>query len=301
MAELWDALTAALPAVKVYGGLVAVLLAFMVLERFFPAERGQTGRNRFLTAEFTLLYFLVTPFVVLLPLQLMHGLHDAAGGSLFALNLDTINTGSAPFDWALHYLLFPAIPFIVFDFFYYWHHRLQHTVPALWEQHKLHHMDENVYCISSGRHHWLEEAIRVFTVMIPMSLLFALGAAQGAVMAFVFTQWAILIHVNIRLPFGPLTPVLVGPQLHRIHHSRDPRHANKNMAAFFPLWDILFGTYWRPMPGEWPATGLADREVPRNLWDGVVMPFRAWIPAMTAQGRKAMSAMARYLGAATRR
>ena len=271
---------------KTYGVLVSVILGFMLIERMFPAERDQPFRNKFLTAEFTLLYFLITPWAVLLPMKLASGITGATGGGLLAFNLDTINTGSAPFDWVLHYLLFPAVPFIVFDFFYYWHHRLQHVVPALWEQHKLHHMDESVYCITSGRHHWLEEAIRVFTIVIPMAILITVGSAQGEVMALVFTQWAIFIHVNVRLPFGPFTPVLVGPQVHRIHHSRDPKHRDKNFAAFFPLWDILFGTYHRPEPGEWPATGVPEREVAKSLWDGVVLPFRAWMPALAAHGRR---------------
>src|SRR5262249_21623352 len=147
------------------------------------------------------------------------------------------------------YVLFPAVPFIAYDFFYYWTHRLQHTVPALWEQHKLHHMDESVYCISSGRHHWLEEGIRVFTLTLPMSILITIGSSLGMVAAFIYTYWAFVIHANVRLPFGPMTPVLCGPQLHRIHHSREPRHRDRNFAAFFPLWDILFGTYHRPQRG----------------------------------------------------
>jgi uncharacterized membrane protein SpoIIM required for sporulation/sterol desaturase/sphingolipid hydroxylase (fatty acid hydroxylase superfamily) len=171
MTEIQQALLAALSAIKPYGLFLAVIAGFMILERLFPAERGQPVRNRILTAEFTLLYFVITPFVVGLPMYLVTDIKDATGGSLLTVNFDLINTGSASFDWVLHNILFPAIPFIVFDFFYYWHHRLQHVVPALWEQHKLHHMDESVYCITSGRHHWLEEAIRVFTIVIPMAIL----------------------------------------------------------------------------------------------------------------------------------
>jgi sterol desaturase/sphingolipid hydroxylase (fatty acid hydroxylase superfamily) len=292
MAEVWQALIAALPAIKVYGILLAVIAGFMILEQLFPAERGQPVRNKILTAEFTLLYLVITPIVIALPMYLVTWARDITGGPLFTLNLDPIGTGSAPLDWALRNIVFPSIPFIVFDFFYYWHHRLQHVVPVLWEQHKLHHMDESVYCISSGRHHWLEEVIRVFTVAIPMAILVTVGMREGTVMALVFAQWAIFIHVNVRLPLGPLTPVLCGPQLHRIHHSRDPRHIDKNLAAFFPLWDILFGTYCRPQPGEWAATGITSREVATGFWDGVIMPFRAWVPALVAQFRRVISAMA---------
>jgi sterol desaturase/sphingolipid hydroxylase (fatty acid hydroxylase superfamily) len=36
--------------------------------------------------------------------------------------------------------------------------------------------------------------------------------------------------------------LLTSPQYHRIHHSLKPAHFDKNFAAWFPLWDILFRT-----------------------------------------------------------
>ncbi len=293
MKDAWHAFLAALPVTRPYLLLLAVIAGFMVAERLLPAERNQPIRNRILTGEFTLLYLLVTPLVIVLPVYLAAKITSATGGSLLTINLDQVRTGSPPLDGVLHYILLPVLPFVVFDFFYYWHHRLQHTLPALWEQHKLHHMDESLYCLSSGRHHWLEEAIRGFTITIPMTFLIALGAVQGAMIVFVIGQWAIFIHANVRLPLGPFTPVLTGPQLHRIHHSREIRHADKNFAAFLPLWDILFGTYCRPLPGEWPATGLTNRERVSDFWAGVALPFHAWVPAMLAHSRRAGSALLR--------
>ncbi|MGZ8396913.1 MAG: sterol desaturase family protein [Rhodoplanes sp.] len=55
---------------------------------------------------------------------------------------------------------------------------------------------------------------------------------------------------------GPLTAVFGGPQYHRIHHSIERAHWNKNYAAFFPVWDQVFGTQHRPGPQEWPKTGI---------------------------------------------
>ena len=102
---------------------------------------------------------------------------------------------------------------LVFDFFYYWHHRLQHEIPALWEQHKLHHMDETLSCLTNLRHHWLEEGIRVFTITIPMTFLIGLTPVQGVLISSAIAQWAVFIHANLRIPLGPLTPVFAGPQL----------------------------------------------------------------------------------------
>jgi sterol desaturase/sphingolipid hydroxylase (fatty acid hydroxylase superfamily) len=290
MEELWRGFIGGLPSMETYVQLLAVIGGFLVAEHFFPAERGQPLRNRIHTAEFTLLYFLLTPTVVLLPIAWATAIAKATGGGLFSLNLNTLTTGSNTADWLLRNILFPFVPFIVFDFFYYWHHRLQHTIPAFWAQHKLHHTDESVYCLSSGRHHWLEEGIRVFTCTIPMAFLFTLGHVQGVVMVIVLAQWAIFIHTNVRLPLGPLTPILTGPQLHRIHHSREPQHANKNFAAFVPLWDIVFGTYYRPLPNEWPATGVPSRETVTNMWAAAVMPFQAWGRSLVSLVRRRRAA-----------
>jgi sterol desaturase/sphingolipid hydroxylase (fatty acid hydroxylase superfamily) len=286
MDELWRGFVAGLPSTETYLQLLIVVGGFLLAERLFPAERAQPVRARFLTAEFTFLYFLLTPTVMLLPIALAGAIAKATGGALFNLNLNALATGHETLDWVLRNILFPFVPFIVFDFFYYWHHRLQHTIPAFWEQHKLHHTDEAVYCLSSGRHHWLEEGIRVFTCSIPMAFLLTLGAVQGVAMVIVLAQWAIFIHANVRLPLGPLTPVLTGPQLHRIHHSREPQHANKNFAAFVPLWDIVFGTYYRPQANEWPSTGLASRETVNSLWAAAFMPFYAWGRALLAPLRR---------------
>ena len=72
--------------------------------------------------------------------------------------------------------MLPFIPVLVFDFFYYWLHRLQHEVPALWEQHKLHHMDETLSCLTNLRHHWLEEEI----ALLKPKAIVALGATAAA-------------------------------------------------------------------------------------------------------------------------
>jgi len=58
------------------------------------------------------------------------------------------------------------------------------------------------------------------------------------------------------MSFGLLWWMLSSPQYHRIHHSLEPQHINKNFAVWFPVWDILVGTAYRPRRGEYPATGL---------------------------------------------
>jgi len=109
-----------------------------------------------------------------------------------------------------------------------------------------------------------------------MALLFEITPVEGAWIAFALGQLGILIHANVRIPFGPLTPLLTGPQLHRLHHSFEPRHLGRNYAAIFPLWDILFRTYCPPRRGEWPVTGLGDGQLAGSFAHENAYPFLVW-------------------------
>ena len=106
------------------------------------------------------------------------------------------------------------------------------------------------------RHHWLEMFIRIPAVMIPMAIAFKLDPFPTGALGALFTTWGYFIHANLRLQMGSLSPLIGGPQVHRIHHSRLGEHRDKNFAAFFPVWDILFGTYYHPKRDEFPATGI---------------------------------------------
>lgn len=162
----------------------------------------------------------------------------------------------------------------IYDFFFYWFHRLQHESPFLWQEHKLHHMDEELCALF--RESPLEVLLQGTATVIPMAILFKLDPLQGTIVAYGASAWVVFIHANIRLSLGPASVLFTGPQVHRIHHSRERSHYDKNYAAFFPIWDILFGTWHHPKRDEHPLTGVhGEREV-GTLIDAVMLPFREW-------------------------
>ncbi|RTL48697.1 MAG: sterol desaturase family protein [Bradyrhizobiaceae bacterium] len=147
----------------------------------------------------------------------------------------------------------------VWDFFQYWFHRAEHTFAFLWPVHALHHDEENVNCTTSQRNTFWSSLLHFFVVAIPTLIVcgFQLLPIMGSYL--LFKVYSFFNHANIRLDLGPLTPVISGPQWHRLHHARDAEYYNSNYAAFFPIFDIVFGTYRRPLRNEYPATGLPDR------------------------------------------
>jgi sterol desaturase/sphingolipid hydroxylase (fatty acid hydroxylase superfamily) len=238
------------PRLAVAAGLY---LLFTALEHFFPAEAGQGMRGRWRNVA------LATLFVLL-------GL--AGNGAILALHPIQIPSAALGAGLGTSLLLCLVYLFAV-DFFYYWYHRAQHRFPLLWSIHELHHTDPQLNVTTSMRTYWIETPIQFLVVVLPG--LFLLGAEPRALamMPFATTLGLLFVHSNLRLRMGRLTPVLTGPQLHRLHHSSLAPHQNKNFAQFFPILDVVFRTYRRPDRDEFPPTGVrgvdGDASIPSLL------------------------------------
>ena len=242
---------------------------FMLVERLRPAESHQ---------PFSHIKFNLTWFVVYSTINfLFHiiGISEivAIAQKWFGAPWISLPKPHSFWEYALLSLLF----FFATDFFYYWFHRWQHTISFLWGQHKLHHSEQSLNVTSTWRVHWLEDPFLILFLGLPMGLLFGFDERQIALLSSIEIVWLHIIHLNLRLEFGYLSSIVTGPQHHRIHHSFQTEHLDKNFAAFFPILDILFGTYYRPRPNEFPATGLLDGSTHNHLWDAIVLPFREWV------------------------
>lgn len=159
------------------------------------------------------------------------------------------------------------------DFLYYWFHRLQHT-KWIWPQHSIHHSDEAMNASTSWRVHWLESPARTLIALAP-AILFSDPLETMPIAYLILRFHGHFTHMNTRLRLGFLTPVTVGPQMHRIHHSRLEEHRDRNFSGMFPLWDILFGTYHAPKCDEFPATGIAEGST--AFFEGMFHPFKEWL------------------------
>src|SRR5690606_33905467 len=115
-----------------------------------------------------------------------------------------LTTGSELVIVSLAFIIWVA----VFDFFYYWFHRFQHENRLLWQQHKLHHLDEQLSASTVMRDHPLESLFQVAAITIPMTLLFKLTPLQGSLVGMLFTSWLVFIHSNLQIGFGRVTPLL---------------------------------------------------------------------------------------------
>ena len=146
----------------------------------------------------------------------------------------------------------------VWDFFQYWFHRWQHVWPILWPSHRVHHSDGGVNTTTALRRSVLELFLIFIFILVPTVIVAGVDEIAAPIAFAIFYGWGFFNHANLRLSFGPLTPVFSGPQWHRLHHGVDPEFRDRNFAAYFPILDIVFGTYRAPRKGEYPATGVTD-------------------------------------------
>lgn len=143
-------------------------------------------------------------------------------------------------------LLTIIISFLVLDFFGGWLvHLVQHKTRILWRFHLVHHSDNNVDVTTGLRHHPIESVLRgvFFLIGVVVS-----GSPMYAVMIYqtllvLSTQFT---HANISLPNwidGPLSYLIVSPNMHKVHHHWQQPYTDSNYGAVLSIWDRLFGTY----------------------------------------------------------
>jgi len=161
---------------------------------------------------------------------------------------------------------------VVSDFLTYWIHRGFHGV-HMWKYHAIHHSSEDLDWISAARFH----PVNIFlgTVLVDVGLL--LAGISPNVMLWVgpfTTATSAMVHANLNWTFGPFKYVLASPVFHRWHHTSADRGGSSNFAGTFPIWDVLFGTFY--MPGhELPdAYGIDDQSFPEGFGGQMAYPFR---------------------------
>ncbi|MCF6301432.1 MAG: sterol desaturase family protein [Proteobacteria bacterium] len=258
----------------------AVYAVGLLIEYFAPAEKNQASENIRFNIVYTVFFITVNTFLFGFLIQIKSPLVEFFGGPFFALSFDA-SIGSQ----VLHVFSF----LFIFDFFYYWFHRFQHKSTLLWAQHQFHHADTALNITTGNRHHWLEDSLRIFIILIPMSVLFSFKSEHTGLIWSGFMLWGYFIHLNLKLDLRWLTPVFGGPQLHRIHHSNLKPHLDKNFAAFFPIYDIVFGSFYWPKKDEYPTTGLYDGLDMNSLSSANFYPFQYWFRRLKKRFSKTFS------------
>jgi len=158
-------------------------------------------------------------------------------------------------------------------------HAAQHHVPWLWRLHRVHHSDLEFDCTLGLRFHPLEGLLSAGVILV---LVAGLGVSPWAVLLSDTLTIALGFFAHGNVTLSPawrarLSPWLVTPDFHRVHHSVRRAESQANFGSLFTFWDRLAGTA-RDAPADGQlgmSIGLHDCRDPHRL--GLValllMPF----------------------------
>lgn len=184
--------------------------------------------------------------------------------------------GSSIQFWVNSLPLWIALPCVVLaaDLVQYWTHRAYHEVPWLWRFHAVHHSVPHMDWMAGSRQHVLELLITRTLVLAPI---FVLGFSQRVIDLYVIIVGfqAVFNHANVDVRLGPLSYVVVTPNFHHWHHSKDDEAIDRNYAAHIAFLDHLFGTAVRA-DHKWPKEyGVVGDYMPVGFVKQQLFPFQA--------------------------
>jgi sterol desaturase/sphingolipid hydroxylase (fatty acid hydroxylase superfamily) len=140
---------------------------------------------------------------------------------------------SSPFTW--------VFAFIIYDFFYYWFHRISHERQIFWASHVAHHQSED-YNLSTALRQTGTGAFVSWVFYIPMFLI--------GIPSYVFISVASLnlvyqfwVHSEHIPKLGWFENYFVTASNHRVHHAQNEQYIDKNYGGVFIIWDRMFGTH----------------------------------------------------------
>ena len=258
--------------------LIGLLLAFGVLTVFYwivarlwPSVPGQKIFRRGFRTD--CVYWLWTPIVTRAITPLAIGLFALPLVFFFGLHYQTLSQGHGILSRQPLWLQALEI-FVVGDFFGYWQHRLFHQA-RLWPFHAVHHSSTELDWLSSVRLHPVNDIGSKLIQAVPLVAL-GFNLTTVALYAPITTFYAIMVHANLSWDLGPFRAVFVSPAFHRWHHTKADEGLDKNFAGAFPMWDILFGTYY--MPRRQPTVFGIDDPMPTGFIGQMIQPFRSRRP-----------------------
>lgn len=162
----------------------------------------------------------------------------------------------ALFEWQSNVWTWLAA-FVLYDFSYYWVHRIGHTMNISWASHVIHHSSEEYNLSTALRQTSVPNVIGwVFYIPLafmgfPPEILVAVGSLNLLYQFWVHTQ--AIDQMPRWYEF-----IFVTPSNHRVHHAKNKMYVDKNFGGVF-LWDRLFGTFQPELKEEKVIFGISTQ------------------------------------------
>ncbi|MFT6779355.1 MAG: alkylglycerol monooxygenase [Paraglaciecola sp.] len=160
-----------------------------------------------------------------------------------------------------------VIAFVLYDFCYYWNHRLGHEMNILWAAHVVHHSSEEYNLTTALRQSGSSLFSWIF--YLPMAMLGFDPIVLITVGSFnlIYQFWVHSRHIP---KLGWYERVFVTPSNHRVHHAQNQVYLDRNYGGVFIIWDRLFGSFQEELDNDKPIYGVRKALKSWNpLWANV--------------------------------
>lgn len=137
---------------------------------------------------------------------------------------------------------------LLYDFCYYWLHRMGHEVAVLWAAHAVHHQSQH-YNLSTALRQTSSGALLGWLFYLPMALA-GVPPLVFVVVGLVDLLYQFWVHTEQVGRLGWFDRWFCSPSNHRVHHAVNDSYLDKNYGGILIVWDRLFGTFKDEDPQE---------------------------------------------------
>jgi ornithine lipid hydroxylase len=177
-----------------------------------------------------------------------------------------------------------VLKLVVGDLFRYWFHIASHKTDLFWRLHAVHHSPKKLYWLNVGRFHPVEKALQFLLDSLP----FIAAGVSAEVLALSFLFYAVngfFQHSNVDARYGFLNYIVSSAEVHRWHHSRLAAESDHNYGNNLMIWDLVFGTYFRPKDRRVGELGLMNRRYPLDFLGQMLSPLIPGLDKKEPAGR----------------
>lgn len=174
--------------------------------------------------------------------------------------------------------------FILYDFCYYWLHRMGHERNILWAAHSVHHQSED-YNLSTALRQTSTGFLLGWIFYLPMAVLGVplLVFVSVAALNLLYQFW---VHTKHIPKLGWFEWFFVTPSNHRAHHAQNALYMDRNYGGVFIIWDRLFGSFQEEDDSEPVIFGVTTPLASWNpLWANLQFYVQLWEDARRAQSQ----------------
>jgi len=157
-----------------------------------------------------------------------------------------------------------VLAFVLYDFCYYWLHRLGHERTILWAAHVAHHQSEE-YNLTTALRQTSTGFLLGWIFYIPLFLL-GIPAEVVVTVASLNLLYQFWVHTEHVPRLGWYERVFITPSNHRVHHAQNDIYMDRNYGGVFILWDRLFGTFQEELDEEPVIFGIRGPLRSFNPW-----------------------------------